>query len=196
MILLLAFVVSILMALARGGRLTALAKVPFRHGWAAMTAFALQIIVIYFPLPVSAGLASPRALLLMSSYALLLFVVWANYRLPGMILVGAGLAMNLLVMAANGGYMPITSEAVGRAGLQHLVQSADTGARLMATKDILLPRDQTRFWFLSDVFAIPSSWPVSSVFSIGDVVLALGVFWFFQRTLLARDAVTESTVLA
>jgi len=161
-----------------------------------MTAFALQVVVIYFPLPVSTGLASPRALLLMGSYVLLLFVVGSNYRLPGMALVGVGLAMDLLVMVANGGYMPITPEAVERAGLEHLIQSSASGARLMATKDVLLARDQMHLWILSDVFAIPASWPMSSVFSIGDVALASGVFWFFQRILLTRDAAREGFIPA
>jgi len=102
--------------------------------------------------------------------------------------------MNLLVMVANGGFMPITLEALQRAGLERLAPSSEMGARLVATKDILLPRNQTHLWFLSDIFALPSSWPISSVFSAGDVALALGVFWFFQQTLGATMAPAERTV--
>jgi hypothetical protein len=31
--------------------------------------------------------------------------------------------------------------------------------------------DNPHLGFLGDVFAVPSSWPVSNVFSVGDVVL-------------------------
>jgi hypothetical protein len=34
-----------------------------------------------------------------------------------------------------------------------------------------------RLAFLGDVFYIPASWPLSNVFSIGDVLIALGVAW-------------------
>jgi hypothetical protein len=30
---------------------------------------------------------------------------------------------------------------------------------------------------LGDVFYIPASWPLSNVFSVGDVLIALGVAW-------------------
>ena len=34
-----------------------------------------------------------------------------------------------------------------------------------------------RLAFLGDVFYIPASWPLSNVFSVGDVLIALGVAW-------------------
>jgi len=70
----------------------------------ALLAFALQVVIIYFPLPQSAGILGERALLLLSSYALLIFVVIINYKLPGFPIIGLGLALNLLVMLVNGGF--------------------------------------------------------------------------------------------
>jgi len=170
-------------ALLRGGRLGRLVGVPLRCGWLAIAAFGLQIVEIYFPASSSGGLVSARAIFLIGSYGLLLVFVALNRHLPGMRLVGIGLALNLLVMVANGGYMPITREVLGRAGLGHLALGDQPGARVRATKDVLLPRDQTRLWILSDIFVIPSALPFSSAFSMGDVALALGVLWFFQRAM-------------
>lgn len=122
-----------------------------------------------------------RSLGLVGSYLLLLLVVAFNRHLPGLPLVGLGLTLNLVVMVANGGYMPISPEAVAQAGFNHLLLSDEPGARLASTKDVLLPRDMTNLWVLSDIFVLPEFLPLRSVFSIGDVLLASGVFVLFQK---------------
>ena len=183
MILLLAVVAAVFIALLRGGRFEHLLRVPLRRGWLALVAFALQIVEIYFPLPQSQGFVSWRTFLLLFSYLLLILVVAVNRRLPGLLWIGLGLSLNLAVMLVNGGYMPITPEAVARAGLGHLTLGENPGARLLATKDILLPREATRLWFLSDILVLAPPSPLRTVFSVGDVCLALGAFIFFQRTM-------------
>ena len=98
-------------------------------------------------------------------------------------LVGIGLGLNLLVMLANGGLMPITWEALHKAGLTGLALGSEPGSRIVATKDVLLPREQTHLWILSDILVIPAQFPIRSVCSVGDVLLAGGIFWLFQRTM-------------
>ncbi len=191
MILLLAVILSIAIALARGGSLGRLATVRFRYGWVALLAFALQVVIIYSPLPQSAGILGERALLLLSSYALLIFVVIINRELPGLPIIGLGLALNLLVMLVNGGFMPVTLQALEKAGLSHLALGSGANARVFSAKDIILAREQTHLWMLSDVFII--HWPFAVVFSIGDVLLAIGAFLFFQRTLKPATKGPEAT---
>jgi len=179
MILLYAVIVSIVVSLLRGGRFGSLTKLSFRAGWLAPLAFALQAIIIYFPLPETQGMWAPRTLLLLGTYGLLILVVILNRGLPGFWVLGVGLALNLLVMLANGGFMPVTPEALEGAGLSHLALGQQPGARVLNAKDILLPRESTRLWALSDIFVIPP--PLGTAFSPGDLFLALGGFWFFQR---------------
>ncbi len=188
MILLVTTSLALAIALARGGTFSGLASTRLRYGWLAILLFALQALVIYFPQPARGGVWSPQTLLLVGSHLLVLLVVGLNWRLPGMPLIGIGLALNLLVMVANGGYMPITPEALQRAGLGHLALGDASGSRLTATKDILLAREETRLWVLSDIVVIPATLPLSSVFSVGDAVLAAGVWWFFQSTMVPRRA--------
>jgi hypothetical protein len=90
--------------------------------------------------------------------------------------IGAGLAANWIVMAANGGHMPVTYEALVAAGRAHLVESTMPGTLVFGTKDILLPLAETQLWPLSDIFVIPPPFPIPSVFSLGDALLALGMF--------------------
>lgn len=182
MILVAAILGAVVIGLVRGGDLRRLAHLPLRWGGVALVAFALQIYLIYFPESVNEGLASPRVLILIFSYALLFAVVWQNRRLPGLILIGLGFAANLLVMVVNGGYMPITVEALTQVGHARNILAPGAGARVVATKDIVLPREMTMAWWLSDIFVLPPPFPIPSVFSIGDVLIALGAFWLIQAS--------------
>jgi len=186
MILLLAIVLSFTIAFVRGGRLERLADVPIRHGWIALIALALQILMVYGPV---AGLGW----LMLASYGLLVLVIGLNWRLPGMPLVGAGLALNLAVMAVNGGFMPIAPETLSRAGLEHLAASLETGTYVTNAKDVLLPREATRLWWLSDILVVPLPSPLKAVLSVGDLVLAIGAVIFIQKAML-RQVVREGAV--
>ena len=44
-----------------------------------------------------------------------------------------------------------------------------------------------RLWFLGDVFAVPASWPFANVFSIGDVLIAVGAAWAIVASTRRRD---------
>lgn len=183
MILAAAFLLSIAWGLVRGGSWGAVASLPFRWGGIALLAFGLQIYLIYFPEVRTEGVFSLRVLILIASYLLLLGVVWKNHALPGVWLIGAGLVANFAVMLANGGYMPITREALDAVGHLGNITSSEAGARVLATKDIVLPRDQTELWALSDIFVVPPPFPIPSVFSLGDTMIAAGVFRLVQRGL-------------
>jgi hypothetical protein len=190
MILLVAFCVIIVATLLRGGEVSRLGSVWLRHGWIAIVAFGLQAIVIYFPLRMAGGLGSPHTWLLLGSYVLLFIGIALNRHLPGLMVVGLGMFLNLTVMVANGGFMPVAPEALSAAGLGHLALGTESGSRLLATKDILLAREDTVLWFLSDIFVVPPSLPLPSIFSLGDIVVVLGVFWFFQAAMVPRSKTT------
>ena len=143
-----------------GGRVAALADVRFRAAWLALAAIALQILVISI-VPRGAGWAHHAGHL--ASYALIAAFLWANRDLPYLWLAALGGAMNLAAIVANGGVMPADADALAAAGVH---QKAGDFANSTAVA-------HPRLGFLGDVFAVPSSWPVSNVFSAGDVVLVI-----------------------
>lgn len=194
MILLLAVLLSISIAVLRGGKLTQLVNVPLRYGWVALIALIIQLFAVEFMQRRRIGQPSQQALLVLGSYVLLLAVVVFNRHLAGMWLIGVGLALNLLVMLANGGFMPVTLEALQRAGMAHLAVGTEAGSRVLSTKDVLLPRELTRLWLLSDILVIPRPLPFTSVFSIGDCWLAGGAFIFLQK--LTQPSARKSIVAA
>ena len=95
---------------------------------------------------------------------LLVAVVVRNIRLPGVVLVAAGLASNLLAVVANGGHMPVLPRALAAAGL-HYTES-------MNSKAIAHPA----LPWLVDRWAAPHWIPLANIFSVGDVLIAIGGF--------------------
>jgi Family of unknown function (DUF5317) len=161
-----------------GGRLGALLEVRLRHAWAIFVALAMEVAAVELP-----GLPDGlRAGLLVAAYPVLGVFLVANRRLPGIPLVALGGLLNLLAIAANGGVMPASPTALAAAGLP----LDPPGFR----NSTALPHP--RLAFLGDVFAIPASWPLSNVFSVGDVLIALGVAWALHRLCRSRPALPRA----
>jgi Family of unknown function (DUF5317) len=157
-----------------GGRLGALLEVRLRHAWAIFAALGLEVAAIELP-----GLPDGlRAALLVAAYPILAVFLVANRHLPGMPLVALGGALNLLAISVNGGVMPASPSALAGAGLPVDPPGFQNSAAL----------PDPRLAFLGDVFFIPASWPLSNVFSVGDVLIALGVAWALHRICRSRLA--------
>ena len=143
--------------LARG-RLAALADVRFRAAWLALVAIAGQILIISL-LP--RGDVWLHHAVHLATYGLIAAFLWANRHIAYLWLAALGGALNLAAITANGGVMPADPEALAAAGVH---QEAGDFANSTAVAHAHLS-------FLGDVFAVPASWPVSNVFSVGDVIL-------------------------
>jgi hypothetical protein len=196
MIMVLVLAVALLIAVLRGGRLARLASLPLRWPALPIAAFALQSTVIYFPASWLLGSKNAAALILPLSYLVLLAVVWVNRRIPGMALIGLGLVLNLAVILANGGYMPVAPEVLQSIGHGDHVTAMEPGARVENSKDIVLPREQTHLWVLSDIFPLPPPFPIPSAFSLGDVLTAAGVFLAVQFALVGPAALVKRSIPA
>jgi len=187
--------VILLLALALGlliGVISArLQRRPYRAPsiqavWLALIAFALQWVVAYFPRGRHLFPDWFGSLALLVSLLLLLLFAWWNRSLAGMGLLLGGLVLNLIVIAANGGWMPIRPETAAYLVGSSAASPLKAGQRF-GPKDIILPAEETRLEFLADRFLVPRWFPWRVAFSLGDVLIALGVFW-----LLARPTVHET----
>ncbi len=169
---------SLVVALLRGGRLTRLAQAPFRHGYVAVLSLALQI-VIFSPLAGKLGVEPWTPYLYVLSLVVLAAWFTLNLRLPGMALIGLGLLLNMTTIAANGGYMPAPAAALERAGMADRL----TNPEEFIHNNSIVATEETNLYYLTDIFAIPKEIPLANVFSIGDVFITLGAIYFLQRVL-------------
>ncbi len=177
MILLLAIVAGLLAGIVRAGRRGHPYSAPdLRHLWLVPLAFLPQFVTIYLP---SVRQHTPdwlAAASFVTSQVLLLAFALLNWRLPGMPILILGAALNLTVVAVNGGFMPISPHTASQLVSQKVIQGIPTGSRF-GTKDILLSPQETRLEWLADRFLTPDWFHYKVAFSLGDILIAIGVFW-------------------
>ena len=166
MVLALPLLAGLGIAALLGGDLRRLGELRFRALWLFYVAIGLQVVAFPFgPLPwrTSDGVGT---LLWLASDGLILGAAVLNRRIPGVPVVAAGLCCNLVAVLANGGHMPVRPAAMHAAG-RHYVVHANSAALAHPHVPLLIDR-----------WAAPSWIPGANVFSVGDVVIALGVFTF------------------
>jgi len=176
-------VVALLAGKLVGGSLGTLADTPIKGMQLAFAAIALQVVA--FPsgvLPWGMPSSTARALWLVSC-ALLLAMLLRNTRLFGMPFVVAGLLSNLVAIIANGGLMPVRASALAAA---HRSYSAHNNSI-----EIVRPHLAA----LVDRWAVPNWIPLGNVYSIGDVLIAIGVFLAIVAAMRAPRPVVAAPVL-
>ena len=143
-----------------GGRISALADLRFAALPLLGGALVVQLL-IFEPGPITGGPLWYVGLAL--SYALGFAFALRNRAIPFLWLVIVGGMLNVAAIAANEGVMPADPGAAETAGL--------TSGGRMANSAVVGDADLA---FLGDIFAIPAGWPLSNVFSLGDILLVLG----------------------
>jgi hypothetical protein len=170
-----------------GGRAERLTGLGVRWWWAAPIALLVQLLVVYGP----PELVDRAAItLIVASHAALLAVALRNWRLAGATIAALGVAMNLAVMLANGGLMPVAPETLARAGRVEAWKIGDgtPGTRVAQSKDVILPAADTWLEPLSDRYWTGLPGRLSILFSAGDVVLLVGVMFGIVRTMTYAQA--------
>ena len=154
-------VVSVIVALLRGGKLSNITEIHARGWWLLFLGFGMQIGADYVP----DDRSTLAVWLVLTSYLPLLLVVWLNREQQGMWIAGIGILMNLTVISLNQG-MPVLPQAIELAG-----GSANAA---LGAKHVLLDQS-THLPFLADIIPVPRT-----VISMGDVFLAIGLGAFIE----------------
>ncbi len=148
--------------------LAAFAPPAFRLLPLGILALALQFVALRW-----AG-GVERIVIFTLSYVLLLLFFVANFRYRPLRLLFLGFLLNLLPILFNGGYMPITPEAMASL---HPATTADqwvSGLVRPGSKDIVLAATEARLGFLGDVFVVGPPFPLPTAFSLGDILIFFG----------------------
>ncbi|MGH8945335.1 MAG: DUF5317 domain-containing protein, partial [Acidimicrobiia bacterium] len=155
---------SLAVAVLRGGRLLNLGDIELRGWWLLIIALGLQLGTRWLPETAE----TTGLVMVLSSFALLMFLVVLNRSKEGMLLAGIGVLMNFTVIAANGG-MPVLAGAAEVAS-GFTVSDPDLAD---SYKHVPLNED-SRLTFLADVIPLRIA-GIAEVISLGDIFLALGL---------------------
>ena len=172
-LLLIAGIPAISIGWALKGRLSGLAQLRLQWVWLIFAGLAAQVVAMGFVGRSWPVVAANRPAVIIATYLLVLVGLARNWRLPGMAVILLGFGLNFAVIAANGGHVPVTHETIEASGQGWLLTDLHPGDPILQSKDVLLPKDQTRLWALSDIFISPP--PERRAASLGDFVTLLGV---------------------
>ncbi len=168
MIVLVLTAIGVATALFTRQRIRRLATLPVEGLWLVWAAFVAQVLlfeVVGYHIPVVA-----TNVLHLVTYALCGAFLYRNRHLPGSWIITAGATSNLLAIVANGGTMPANADAWAKAGLPEPTAFENSSFATDANLAVL-----------GDIFYIPARFPLSNVFSVGDVLIVIGGTYLAHR---------------
>lgn len=177
---------SVIVSKIRKGKIKNIEKLEFK-GWyffilGFVTEVASNLLKAKEIQPIAHFLDNYFLYIHILSYLLIFTGIGMNYKKKSMWLIFTGTFMNFLVIVSNGGHMPVWLEGLKIAGL---VPADAVQASLDLTHSLL--KETTRLAFLADIIPLPRPYPLPKIISIGDVILATGVFAFIQEATVLKE---------
>ncbi len=171
--LLFSIVPALIAGLLLRGRLSGIAQLQLKWMWLVLAGLMVQIVAMGYVGRSWSFAADHRPAIIIGTYLAVLAGLIRNFRVPGMAVVALGFALNFAAIVANGGQMPVTRDIIEASGQSWLIDGTQSGEPVWQSKDVLLPKEDTRLWVLTDIFITPP--PVRRAAAIGDFVTYAGV---------------------
>jgi hypothetical protein len=167
-------VIGVIIALIMGGKLSNLLSISIKYSWLILIGFSIQFAAIFI---------FPDHLLMaiiISNVALLSFC-YLNRKQIGFNYMTIGILLNVIVMLANGGRMPVEPDAAK-------ILSPEDFPELVAGeygKHVVISTE-THLNFLGDIFFLNHPYPRPIIISIGDIILSIGIILFLYKSMVTR----------
>ncbi|MEX1072775.1 MAG: MFS transporter [Chloroflexota bacterium] len=170
-----------------GGALPRLAELRLRWIWILGLALALRFGAGLIR-QAEPGVDLPLGAAFLAAYGLIFIWLAGNWRAPGLQVAAVGIGLNTLAVVLNGGQMPIWSAAFTAAGFTpdalandpfHFIMNAGTVGEFVSRGGIF-----------GDVLPIPIP-VIRDVVSIGDTLVAMGIFWAIVYSMTRANAPTR-----
>ena len=165
----------------RGGRLANLSALSLRAVWLVFTGLVLQLLI--FPTPwFNPLIQTGTEYFHFASYGLIALFFIVNWRVWTLWLMALGMVLNAIVITVNGGYMPASAAALEAAGKIEAAEQLRNATGHVYANTILMS-ENTQLNFLGDWLYVPSWVPLANAFSLGDLVLMIGIAWLIQSAM-------------
>lgn len=123
-------------------------------------------------------------------YLLLIMGLMMNFREIGLRITLFGSTLNFLPLLLNNGKMPVSINALKHSKLYIQLSLLDEG-RIMTHA---LADKGTKLWILGDIIPIPKPYFFPKIISIGDILIALGLFILIVTHMKKRYIVEGKTI--
>lgn len=177
-------VLALLIGLLAGGKFKPLIKLELKSVTLLILAVLLQVIA--FQSKQHNFLLEPQWIIPVVhtvSYLFLIGFAWVNRTLPGVAIFAVGVILNALVIGANLGLMPVDPAILPEANRQALINGTGTHGLLT---------DSTHLKFLADHFYEEIPGVTKQLFSLGDVLIDLGIGYLVIKTMISGRKTKKS----
>ncbi|PLS14758.1 hypothetical protein CVD28_26655 [Bacillus sp. M6-12] len=176
-------IIGIVGSLLLGGSFKGFVNIKLKHPWLITVSFLIQFGSIYF------FKDHLLAAVILSNIGLLLFCL-VNYKNSGFTYMVIGIVLNLIVMLANRGRMPVDAEAA------KILSPEDFPALLAGEygKHIAIS-DHSHLNILGDIIFLQSPYPRPIIISIGDILLSIGVILFMYKVMVKNKKKSEEVAV-
>ena len=185
-----AIVLALLVGALAGGGLPRLAQLRLRWLWLLGLALALRLFAYLSP---DWGIADqlPLGAIFIGAYILIFAWLWGNWHVPGLQVAAVGIGLNTLAVFFNAGRMPVWTGALSASGLTPAELGNDPFHFLMSA--ISVADFVRRGGIFGDVVPFPVPL-IRDVVSIGDLLLAMGIFWAIVSSMTRPEAPVRAGV--
>jgi len=186
---------SLVLGKARGGKIRNIGETNIRGWYFFLAGFGVEFVSV---------LINSRDLLGLSqflnnyfiyihgiSYLMIFAGLILNFNKKSMILIFIGTLLNLIVIMANSGQMPVSGEGLQLAGLLENLEALKSQSVITHT----LITENTRFSILGDIIRISKPYPFPKLLSIGDIFIAIGVFFFLQKAMVIKGGFQKNKMI-
>lgn len=174
---------SLIIGKIRGGRFSNIASGEIRGWYFIGASFLIEFGAVYFALKDVKIVMDGIFFIHFLSYILLFCGLIMNFNEHSFWIITAGVLLNFIVIMANGGKMPVSGDALTFAGLYNNL--IDIGQGRIVTHTLM--DASTKLSFLGDVLPLPKYYPRPKVYSIGDILMAIGIFIYIQKLMIRKS---------
>ena len=179
-----AIALALVVGALAGGGLPRLAELRLRWLWLLGLALGLRLLA-YLARNWGIDESVPLGGAFIAAYFLIFAWLWGNWRVPGLQVAAVGIGLNTIAVLLNSGQMPVWIGALTASGLTPADMGTDPFHFLMSATSVadLVQRGG----IFGDVVPFPVP-IIRDVVSIGDVLLALGIFWAIVSSMTRPNA--------
>lgn len=173
-----ALAIGLIAGIVRSGRVRNLLELEISGVSLILTAVLLQML----PIALGPFVKSENWLTFLpfAGYLVMIAAIVMNRQKKGFYIVLLGALLNVTAMALSGFRMPVSEAALIKSGLLSLLETIQDGSVI---NYVLVTPDEGITYYLGKVMALPEIYPLSKLFSVGDLLISAGLAYFIQNTM-------------